>query len=132
VTRRESPRFEEPQTPALLRLVQTIFIAIFAYFTAAFLFFFLLQLSRMPSGPHWDSTLQEPLLFVLLIVTVGLCLVPYFQRDWGPGIRTFSIIVAVFLIAYAVFRDSGVIDLDYPLRMINRNVFNPFRKAIGL
>jgi hypothetical protein len=131
VTRRIPPVVGEPQTPAILRLFQAIVVAVLAYFTAAFLFFMLQAMSRIPTGPYWDSNLQEPLLFVLLIVTVGLCLVPYFQRDWNPYVRMFSIILAVFLIAYAVFRDSGVIDLDYPLRLINRNVFNPFRKAIG-
>ena len=125
------PGGTEKQTPPLLRLVRAIAIAVLAYFSAAFLFFFLLALSRVPS-PYWDINLQEPILFVLLIVTMGVCLIPYFQRDWNPNARMFSIVVAVFLLAYAVFRDSSVIDLDYPLHLVNRYLSDPIRRTLGI
>ena len=128
---RRSPLIGDRKPHWFVTLLRTILIAIVAYFVAAFVYLVLAHISTSPHGPLWDSAFEGPFLFIMMIVVVGGLSVPFFQKEWDPGLRTFSMFAAVFLVGYAVFHGSTIVDPDIPLRFVVTHVFLPFRRATG-
>jgi general stress protein CsbA len=115
VSSRLPPR--APRTPWAAFLARTVLLAILAYFLAAFTYLILDEISRLPHDPVFGATFQGPLLFSMLIAVVAALSVPYFQTEWYPGLRTFSLFAGVFLIAFAMFHDT------------ESSFFNPYNPA---
>jgi hypothetical protein len=114
-----------------LSIARTAFLAIVAYFVAACVYILLSQISRMPHGALWDPSFQGPFLFIMLLVAVGLLAAPFFQSELGAGVRTLSLLAAVFLVGYAGLLFTRYGDPEFPLRFVITHVFTPFRQAIG-
>ncbi len=112
-------------------IVRTAVLAVVAYFVAACVYIVLSQISRMPHGALWDSSFQGPLLFIMLLVAVGALAAPFFQSELGAGVRTLSLLAAVFLVGYAGLLFTRYGDPEFPLRFVITHVFTPFRQAIG-
>ncbi len=114
-----------------LRIVRTLFLALVAYFVAAFIYIFLSQISHMPHGVLWDKSFQAPFLFVMLFVAVVALAAPFFQTELGAGVRTLSILASVFLIGYSGLLLTRFGDPELPLRFVITHCFTPIRQAIG-
>jgi hypothetical protein len=137
VARNPPPRrqssIDNDRTPWYVVAMRTAFLATLAYFLAAFAFLLLDHLSTSPHGPLWDSAFSGPFLFVMMIVVVGVLMVPFFQKEWDPGLRTFCLFAAIFLVAFAIFRDESnrFFDAQIPLHVVEDHVFNPLHRLVG-
>ncbi len=128
---------EELRRPHWLSSALAIAIAVLlAYFMAVFVSFVvntladdaIVGLSRTGLS---IGALRVPLFYILLLIAVVALAVPYFQRQWDPAIRRFSLFSAVFLVAYVTFQAAGTVDPDIPLNALVRYVIVPLRHAIG-
>ncbi len=120
-------------TPWYVTLFATLVIGLIAYVLSAFAYLLLEHISRLPRGPLWDVSFQAPFLFVMLTIVVILLAVPYFNKEWDRGLRTFSLFAAIFLIAFAIFRQSTntPFNPDIPLEFFMDKVFTPLHHLIG-
>jgi len=115
----------------LINLFQTLVIAVIAYVVAIFLELVLLRIAQIPHGALWVPEFQTPFLFITTGIVVGLLAIPYFMKEWDPGLRTFSMFSATFLMAMAVFTQTGAFDPEMPLRYLTIHVFLPLRHKLG-
>lgn len=125
--RRFDPLYDEQREFWLAKLVRTICIVVFAYFAAVFFDLLLVRISELPHGALWDDSFRGPLFFILMLVVCVLLSIPYFMKEWDPGLRSFSMFAVVFLVGYAVFDGSGVIDPELPLKLVMTHVVEPLR-----
>ncbi len=130
-TSRDTFERDEVRPHWFVALFGTAVTALLAYVTAVFIDLVITTVSQLPHGPLWSDSLRMPFFFIMFLIAVVLLGIPYFQRDLDRNVRTFSLFTAVFLIAYVVFRASGVINPDIPVDLFVKYVVVPFRKAIG-
>lgn len=123
---------EEAKTFWLLSLLKTVGVVMVAYFVAIFVYLVLVRLSQIPKGPFIDDTLHGALLFIGVMIVVAACLVPIFQKEWDSILRSFSMFLAVFLVGYAVFNGSGIIDPNIPLNLLLHYGIDPLKARLGL
>ncbi len=129
--KRRASLLREEKPNIFVQLLRTLFLAALAYFSAALVYLTLVHISELPRGPLWDVSFQGPFLFVMLVVVVCVLVIPFFQKEWDPALRTFTMFAAIFMIAYAIFRNSGYIDPDLPMQFLLTHVVAPLRRLIG-
>jgi len=114
----------------LISLLRTVVTACVAYVVAIFLELVLISVSKMPHGPLWVPDFEGPFLFVMTIGVTVILAIPYFMKEWDAGLRTFSMFSATFLIAMAVFTQTGAFDPNVPLRYLTVHVFVPLERKL--
>jgi hypothetical protein len=105
-------------------LATSLVTFVVAYLVSVSLYLVVVRISDIPQGEVWNDGFKVAFQFVFLIVVVLVLLVPVFQKEFDPGLRTFSIFTATMLVAYTVFRVAGL-DPDQPLRMLMTHVVDP-------
>ena len=120
-----------PKENAILGIFRRIVIIFLAYFTAVFFNLLLVRLSQMPRGPLWDASFQGVAFFIMLTVICALFSIPYFMKEWDPNLRIYSMYSVVFIIGYAVFDGSGVVDPAFPLKWIVAHVAAPLQEKFS-
>ncbi len=122
--------YQEPRTFWLWRLLGTLAIVTVAYVVAVFSYLVLAHMSEMPHGPLWTDEFRGPLLFVMIVAVAVVFLIPYFQREWDRGMRTFSIFSALFLLAFASLSATRIVDPSVPLRLVSTYAIEPLRHVL--
>lgn len=108
-------------------VLQSLALVATSYLVGVFTYLVIQQLSEMPHGPLWDDAFREPLAFVLVVIAAGALMIPYFQKEWDRGMRTFSIFSALFLLAFASLSSTRIVDPKIPLVLISTYVMEPLR-----
>ena len=98
-----------------------------SYLTGVFTYLVLIQVSELPRGPLWDESFRAPLAFVLIVVVAGAFILAYFQKEWDRGTRAFSMLSALFLLAFTSLSTKRVVDPVLPLRLTSHYVMEPLR-----
>jgi predicted neutral ceramidase superfamily lipid hydrolase len=122
---------EEQRQFWLISLLQTVFIAAVAYVVALFLELVLLRIAQLPHGPLWAPEFEAPFLFIITMIIAGLLSIPYFMKEWDPGLRTFSMFSSVMLVAMVVFTKTGAYNPDGPLQYLTVKVLIPLRHVLN-
>jgi hypothetical protein len=117
--------FEQRKANPIVALLQILTIIAVAYFAAVFFNTFLLRVSQMPHGPLWDPQFQMPLYFLMMVAVCVLIGIPFFMKEWDPTLRRFSMYTVLFIIAYAVFDGSGVVDPALPMKWLTAHAVVP-------
>lgn len=121
----------EPRGSWVWSFLQALALVVVAYLVAVFLFTALVRVSELPHGPLWDDSFRAPLAFVLIMGATILLLLPYFDRENDRGLRTFSIMSALFLLAFASLSTTGIADPKLPLTFLDTYVVQPLRHRFG-
>lgn len=127
------PRTRSPYDPKgfwLWDLLQSIALFIVAYIVAVFVYLVLIRISQIPQGQMWDESLRAPLVFVLVVGTTIVTMIPYFQKEWDRGLRMFSIYTALLLVAFASLSTTGIADPQIPLTFVSKHVMLPLRHLL--
>ncbi len=128
--RRRPPRidiFTERKANPIVLLLQVVAIIIVAYFAAVFFNTLLVRVSEMPHGPLWDPQFQAPLFFIMMLAVCVVMSIPYFMKEWDPTLRRFSMYTVLFIVCYAVFDGSGVVDPALPMKWLTAHVVVPIQ-----
>ena len=120
----------DPKGFWLWDLLQSLGLIIVAYLVAVFIYLVLIRLSELPHGQVWDESFRAPLAFILIIGTTVVIMIPYFQKEWDKGLRMFSILTALFLLAFASLSARGLVDPKLPLTLISRYAIEPLRHLL--
>jgi uncharacterized membrane protein len=125
LTPRPRPKslFESNQSP-LVSLLTSLVTLVISYFVSVSLYLVVVKISDIPQGDVWNDGFKVAFQFVFIMIIVLGLLVPAFQKEFDPGLRTFSIFSAAMLVAYTVFRVAGL-DPDQPLRYLATHVADP-------
>ena len=124
--------YEQPKPFWLFSVLQSIALVATAYLVAVFSYLVIDHICDLPHGPLWDDSFRGPLEFVLIVVTTTAFLIPYFQKEWDRGMRTFSIFTALFLLAFASLSAKHAADPRIPLLLISRFMIEPLRHLLNL
>jgi hypothetical protein len=116
----------------LITVFQTLVIACIAYVVAVFIELVLSRVALMPHGPLWVPAFQGPFLFVMTVACVVFLSIPYWMKEWDPGLRTFSMFSSVMLMAIAVLAQTGQFDVDGPLNYLTVHVLVPAKQKLGI
>jgi hypothetical protein len=116
----------------LFSLMQTLVTALIAYVVALFIELVLLRVASLPHGPLWVQDFYLPFLFIITGVVVGIMSIPYWMKEWDPGLRSFSMFSSAFLAAMTVFTQTGFFNPDLPLRFLTNHVFLPLRHILNI
>jgi hypothetical protein len=116
----------------LTRLLGTLSVVIVAYVVAVFLELILLRIADMPRGPLWVPQFHLPFLFIMTAIVVGLLSIPYWMKEWDPGLRTFSMFSSAFLGCIAVLTQTGAFNPIAPLVLLSKHVIAPLGRVLGL
>ncbi len=119
--------FAERKANPIVAFLQILAIVVVAYFTAVFFDTFLVRVSEMPHGPLWDPAFQAPLFFIMMLAVVVIMGIPFFMKEWDPTLRRFSLYSVLFIVCYAVFDGSGVVDPALPMKMLTAHVVVPIQ-----
>jgi hypothetical protein len=111
--------------------VQTLVAIVVAYVFTLLTYAVAGDLSRLPTGPLWDVSFQAPVFVVLIAVVVCVLLVPFFQREVSPQVRTFAGFAIAFIVAFAVLQSFHIADPAQPMRLLIAR-FDAYRKQFGL
>jgi len=106
-------------------------IAIVAYVVAIFLLLVLLRIAQLPHGPLWVPDLYLPFLFIITGIVVGLLSIPYWMKEWDPGLRTFSMFSSCFLAGMTFLATTGIFNPNLPLQYLTVHVFAPLRRLLN-
>ncbi|GAC1311796.1 MAG: hypothetical protein NVS2B3_05620 [Vulcanimicrobiaceae bacterium] len=106
---------------------QTLGLVASSYLTGVFTYLVLIQVSDIPRGPLWDESFRAPLAFVLIVVVASGFILAYFQKEWDRGTRSFSILSALFLLAFTSLSTKSVVDPVLPLRLTSHYLMEPLR-----
>lgn len=124
--------YQQPKQFWLFRLLQSLALVISAYLVAVFGYLVIVRLSELPRGPLWDESFRAPLAFVLIVGSATALMIPYFQKEWDAGLRTFSILSALFLVAFASLSSTHIADPKIPLTLITTYAIDPLRHLLNL
>ncbi len=119
--RRNDPLFDVKKENGIVAFFRILAIIVLAYFSGTFFDLLLVRISQMPHGPLWDQSFVGPFFFVMMVLTCCLISIPYWMKEWDPTLRSWSMYTVVFIVGYAVFDGSGVIDPGYPLKWLVTN-----------
>jgi hypothetical protein len=114
----------------LVGLVRTALTGAIAYFVAVFILLVLIRVSKLPSGPLWVPEFQGVFLFIMTVGVTVFLAIPYFMKEWDAGLRTFSMFASTFLLAMAVFSQTGTYDPNVPLQYLTSHVFVPIERKL--
>ncbi len=129
VRRRPPPTniFAERKGNPIIGFLQIVVIVVVAYFAAVFFDTLLVRVSQMPRGPLWDPQFQAPLFFIMMLAVCVVMGIPYFMKEWDPTLRRFSMYTVLFIVCYAVFDGSGVVDPALPMKWLTAHVVLPIQ-----
>lgn len=119
--------YQQPKQFWLFSVLQSVVTIATSYLVGVFTYLVIQALSAMPHGPLWDDAFREPLAFVLIVIAAIALMIPYFQKEWDRGMRTFSILSALFLLAFASLNTTHLFDPKFPLSVISRYAIEPLR-----
>ncbi|GAC1301283.1 MAG: hypothetical protein NVSMB19_09210 [Vulcanimicrobiaceae bacterium] len=122
--------YRQPKPFWLFTVLHSLALIATAYLVAICTYLVILHVSELPHGPLWDDSFRAPLAFVLVVAAATVMLTPYFQKEWDTGMRVFSILSAVFLLAFASLSSTHIFDPKMPLVLLGTYVLEPLRHVL--
>lgn len=124
-------RYRRSPSP-IKRAVWFVAIAVASYVIGVSLFYVIDGATNYATMRAAGNPWHDAMAFLLLAIATITLLVPLFQSAASRTTRTFGLLTAISLSAFAVLHDKPGYHVDAPILFVNERVVQPLERTFGM